>query len=561
MHAGILPNGKVVFLDKVENYTQLTLPNGQFAYSSEYDLSLNKVLPLAYGTNSFCAGGMPLADGRFLAVGGNAPLSGDDPTVGDGFTGIRYLRRSATNASLDGQDWIEPGNKLSSARWYPSAQILGDGRVFVASGSLNGLAPNVAANNNPTWEMLDRNGVSAGVSIPMDILVNNQPYYMYPFIHLLKDGSLFVFTAKSSILFNPDSNSTLRTFPDLAGDFRTYPNTGGSVMLPLSSANNYNPDIIICGGGPYQALAAPADASCGRIQPLSGAANSGVANGPQWELDSMPEGRVMVEGTLLLDGTVLWMNGAQQGGQGFLEAGNPALRTLIYDPTKPLGSRFTTGASSTIPRLYHSVALLLLDGTILVAGSNPNEQPVLKATAQAPYITDFRVERYTPPNLAGAKAALRPVMVTLNQNATKLLTITPATAAAKRRRSRSNEARVQARAPTTTSTSSAAPTATGAGSSGQNAAASSSFTATFGLPSATVQDVKVVLYYNGFVTHSVHMGHRMIYLDYTGFVQGAQVQNLVVSPPPNYNIAPPGFYMLFIVADGVPSYGQMVQIV
>lgn len=48
MHAGLMQNGRVIFLDKVENYTQLKLPNGQFAYSSEYDPATNKVVPLSY---------------------------------------------------------------------------------------------------------------------------------------------------------------------------------------------------------------------------------------------------------------------------------------------------------------------------------------------------------------------------------------------------------------------------------------------------------------------------------------------------------------------------------
>lgn len=48
MHAGLLPNGKVVFLDKVENYTQVKLPNGRYAYSAEYDPNTRAVAPLAY---------------------------------------------------------------------------------------------------------------------------------------------------------------------------------------------------------------------------------------------------------------------------------------------------------------------------------------------------------------------------------------------------------------------------------------------------------------------------------------------------------------------------------
>ena len=48
MHAGLLPNGRVVFLDKVENYTQIKLPNGQYAYSAEYDPATNEAVGLEY---------------------------------------------------------------------------------------------------------------------------------------------------------------------------------------------------------------------------------------------------------------------------------------------------------------------------------------------------------------------------------------------------------------------------------------------------------------------------------------------------------------------------------
>lgn len=72
MHAAAMLDGKVVFLDKVENYTELRLPNGQLAYSSLYDPELQLTpKPLAYDTNAFCCGGAFLADGRLVTVGGN----------------------------------------------------------------------------------------------------------------------------------------------------------------------------------------------------------------------------------------------------------------------------------------------------------------------------------------------------------------------------------------------------------------------------------------------------------------------------------------------------------
>lgn len=499
MHAGLMPNGKVVFLDKVENYTELKLGNGQYAYSSEYDPNTQKLTPLSYKTNAFCSGGIFLADGSFMSVGGNAPLDFIDPTVGDGFKAIRLLKRSATDSSLDGQSWIEPGSQLSTPRWYASVQIMPDNSIFVASGSLNGLAPETPANNNPTYEILNADGTPRGVSTNMDILVKNQPYYMYPFMHLLNDGNLFVFVSRSAEIFNPGGGNTVRPLPDIPGGHRTYPNTGGSVMLSLSSANNWSNDVVICGGGPRQAIDAPADASCGRINPQ--------ATNPSWEMESMPEGRGMVEGTLLPDGTVIWVNGGQEGGQGFGLARAPALEVLIYDPAQPAGKRFTTGPQSDIARLYHSVAVLLLDGTLLISGSNPVEQPMLTPDAANPFVTEFRNEIYTPPYLQGNPT--RPTNVALKTKDLK--------------------------------------------------ADGSTLEISFSAP-PNAKEVKVSLYYGGFVTHSVHMGHRNLFLDVKNFAPGQENQDITVTMPPNRNVAPAGPYVVYVLVDGVPSIGQFVQV-
>ncbi|KAL8630754.1 hypothetical protein Q9189_003514 [Teloschistes chrysophthalmus] len=504
MHAGLLPNGKVVFLDKVENYTQLKLPNGQYAYSAEYDPNTRAVVPLSYKTNAFCSGGAFLADGRFVSIGGNAPLD-FDPTVGNGFNAVRYLSRSASDASLNGQSWSEPGNKIASPRWYASVQTMPDGTLFVASGSKNGLDPTNPDNNNPTYEILNAVGITSGNNIPLEILNKNQPYYMYPFVHLLNNGQLFIQVAKSAEIFNVGTNAVVKALPDLPGDFRTYPNTGGSVLLPLSSANGYAPDIVICGGGAYQDITSPTDPSCGRIQPLG-------AN-PTWQMESMPEGRGMVEGTLLPDGSVIWVNGCNTGAQGFGVAKNPTLEVLIYDPAKPVGQRFTTGPTSGIARLYHSVALLLLDGTLMIAGSNPVEQPVLtpvpNRVPSEDFVTEFRVEIYTPPYLSGANANKRPTGMTLSSKSLK--------------------------------------------------ADGSTFTVKFTAPTGN-KAVKVALYHGGFVTHSVHMNHRMIFLDTTGYAAGATAQTLTVKMPPNRNVAQPGPYVVYVTVDGVPAVGQFVSV-
>jgi len=66
----------------------------------------------------------------------------------------------------------------------------------------------------------------------------------------------------------------------------------------------------------------------------------------------------------------------------------------------------------------------------------------------------------------------------------------------------------------------------------------------------------VVLIRNGAVTHAFDMDQRFVGL---AFTPGSGVLN--ITGPPNGNIAPPGYYMLFILNNaGVPSVAAMVQV-
>jgi hypothetical protein len=109
MHAAVLPDGTVMFLDKIENRSQLFLPDGRKAYSSLFDPGSYAVTALEVTTNPFCCGGSFLYNGRVLSVGGNGPLPHEDSSISDGFDGIRTLQA--------GQDaWTETDDKLASKR-------------------------------------------------------------------------------------------------------------------------------------------------------------------------------------------------------------------------------------------------------------------------------------------------------------------------------------------------------------------------------------------------------------------------------------------------------------
>jgi hypothetical protein len=93
----------------------------------------------------------------------------------------------------------------------------------------------------------------------------------------------------------------------------------------------------------------------------------------------------------LPDGTFMILNGAHQGVAGFGLASDPNFNALLYDPTQPVGSRFSILGTTTIARMYHSEATLLPDGRVLVSGSDP----------QTPGLPEeLRIEVYIPPYLS-----------------------------------------------------------------------------------------------------------------------------------------------------------------
>ena len=93
----------------------------------------------------------------------------------------------------------------------------------------------------------------------------------------------------------------------------------------------------------------------------------------------------------LPDGTYMILNGAQQGVAGFNLARDPNLSALLYDPSQSIGSRISILNSTTIPRMYHSEATLLPDGSVLVSGSDPETRG---------FAEELRIEVYIPPYLS-----------------------------------------------------------------------------------------------------------------------------------------------------------------
>ena len=129
---------------------------------------------------------------------------------------------------------------------------------------------------------------------------------------------------------------------------RTY---GTSVLLPLTPSNNYDPRVIIMGGN------SPATNTTEIID--MGASNPAWVYGP-----NMSQARIEMNAVILPSGKVLAVGGSVNDE----DTGSLSLNADLYDPGS---NTFSSAGANASERLYHSVALLLPDATVWLAGGNP----------------------------------------------------------------------------------------------------------------------------------------------------------------------------------------------
>jgi hypothetical protein len=224
---------------------------------------------------------------------------------------------------------------------------------------------------------------------------------------------------------------------------------------------------------------------------------------------------------VLPDGKLLNLNGAALGTAGYGNdswaighsyADDPILLPTIYDPSAAPGQRWSSDnlTASTVPRLYHSSATLLPDGSVLVSGSNPN--PDYTVGPGVKYPTEYRTELFYPGYY--------------------------------------NQRRPQPQ-----------------GLLSQYSYGGPSFTVS--LSSAdlfgdiqNVKTAKVVIIRTGFATHAINFGQRYVQLasSYTAYQANNTAILQVNQLPPNPAIIAPGPAFVFVVVNGVPSIGQQVML-
>jgi hypothetical protein len=456
VHTALMHNGKILVVAGSGNCPpgQSGCPSGapyglsNHSGATVFDPVAQTFNQLTLNWDMFCNGMTVLPDGRVLVVGGTIVY---DPFHGQQKNSIFD---PATNSFTD-------QGTMAHGRWYPTATLLSDGRVLAFSGY-----DETGATNKAVEFFTPGSGWN-----PQQYIAPFTPP-LYPRQHLLPNGNVFVSGPNATTRsFNPSNQTWTTVATTKLGADRTY---GSSVLLPLTPANNYDPKVMIFGGGTTATQTT-------EIIDL-GAGSPSWAFGPD-----MSQARIEMDAIILPTGKVLALGGSASDEVASTHSRNADL----YDPANNI---MTSAGTNNFDRLYHSVALLLPDATVWLAGSNPS-----RGTWES------HMEIYQPAYLFT--------------------------------RDGSNNL-ISAPRPTI-------------GSVPPNISWGGLFTVS--TPDAA-NISQVVLVRPGASTHAFDMDQRLVGMSFS-----AGSGSLTVTGPPNNKIAPPGYYMLFLINNkGVPSVSQFV---
>ena len=357
IHSVLTPEGKVMNFGTDENGVQ----GAQFFYdvwNPELGTGANShyTLPNTLGVDSFCSAAvlLPETGGVLMSGGDNRPNGGTNRGIDDAL--IYDTQSNSLSSAAD----------MGSARWYPTSTVLPNGDILL-NGGINTAGqsvttPEVYSPATNKWRsLLGISTVGYG--------------YAYPRQWVAPNGLVFGYTSNKKMFYmNPNGNGSIQALGNLGVSGNPY----------NSAAVMYRPGKILQVGG-SGSITNDAD-----IIDINGTT-------PSVRSVSKPTqaGRIWVESVVLPNGKVMIVGGSAQANA----MGGVALRPEIWDPATEAWTLMSTGVKA---RLYHSTALLLKDGRVMVAGGG----------APGPQV-NTNAEIFSPPYLfnSSGQAASRPAIV------------------------------------------------------------------------------------------------------------------------------------------------------
>ena len=509
VHMSVLPDERILFWGR----DRFINPDGQTVReetgrSEAYVWNTATDEPVAVPnltTNLFCSGHSFLPDGRLLVSGGHRDSFSD----GDGEPHINIF-------DFRSSSWVRTNEDMNKGRWYPYNVTIGSGKTLILSGTYfttPGSPASQVINIKPQYYNPGNGCLENLNDAP------SQFFTAYPYLHLRPDGQVLQIQSpipfrtddRRSRLFNPaNPPGTNQPWPNFASTNEAH-GLGSAVLFDSGKK------VLVVGG----------------FTPAGGRPNNQVEyvdlqTGVSWtKLAPMNFKRSYHTATILPDGKVLVTGGVSCPGGNNIDCVDRAPMNAemwnapAFNENQPTSLRWRTLARYSEVRAYHSLAVLLPDGRVLVGGGGrpgavgeyyPN-------TPNCPVITDFsdanakifghsNVEIYSPPYLfdSNGNPAVRPVITS-------------------------------------------APT-------------SISYGQTYFLgTSGATGDVKVSLVRLASVTHGFNQDQRQMFL---GEQPEPPLQivsfGINITLPNDSNRFPPGYYMLFVLNNGVPSMAKILSV-
>lgn len=521
VHISLLPDERLIYWGRDKNPVDQWDKAGSCLTYTWNPVTNAKITIANNTTNLFCSGHSFLPDGRLLVTGGHSrwePMP-DQEGIGEDDVNVFDYRFNT---------WTRVGF-MPKGRWYPSNVTLGTGETAIFSGGYwDGVSMTTATDGtgrtipataiNPSADLFMLTGYIRPTSTVASPLVN-----LYPFVHLGPNGNVFIAgpgTGKSRF-FDPYANNLAGGYTDgpdpvpshFEGSAVVYDGASGKIMM-VGGRNTVGGTV----------LNVTESVSLTDPPPLVWKTSQGTTP----TVAALNIKRKYHTATVLPNGQVLVSGGTQcTGGPSFNCPDGAAYSPELWTPTPGSSTPGTwttmaapfarAGYPSGIPRIYHSVAVLLPDARVLIGGGGlpADGGEVVNGTNCVPAFginnpVECRnyghkdAEIFSPPYLfkPDGTAATQPIIS-------------------------SNPSLI---------------------SYGQQ------FTVGVSNP-GTITKASLVRLPS--VTHGFNADQRVVFM--TPSVNGAS--SISLTAPAKANDCPPGYYMLFLVnSDGVPSKAKIIQV-
>jgi sugar lactone lactonase YvrE len=323
--AATLPDGRILGWASNE---RLTFPAGpERTYTSVWDPQTGQFLDILHPTHDmFCGNQVMLEDGTVYVTGGRN--QGNSP-----WTSMFDYRSN---------QWIQREN-MNRGRWYPTSVALPNGKVFIAIGEGGG-------NTAELWDGVSQWSLLSGLNFDVPILnYTHGERNWTPLMQLAPDGRIFHLgpTPKMHMIDTTGVGSITQVGPQITA---WYPKDSATVM--------YDQGKILTAGG-WISGTNTASSARAMVIDINGAS-------PQvTDIGNMAFARRFHNAVTLPNGEVA-LFGGNTSGEKFSDLG-AVLAVEIFNPTTTPPT-FRLGASMSVPRNYHSVALLMVDGRVWSGG-------------------------------------------------------------------------------------------------------------------------------------------------------------------------------------------------